>query len=306
MDRFIKFLRNEKQIEELLMSDFSAENLKDYHRYLRTTSKTQKNVSTKTSIQKPLTRSDQTIKTYMRHLRAIGNWFFTRGIIKDNILEDVALPQAAKKNKKILTKAEVASVYNCFDLDTELGLRDMLIFMLALDIGMREGGIASLKVGGINLEQKILSFRLKGGDEHLLPFGKTIARYLREYIIRYRNEADKSEPLFLSRNGGGITENLIKKLFARLKKETGIESLHCHACRHTFATEFVREGKNSIHDLQTSLGHRSQTMSAHYIQESGKITFAANAADSMIDAMLLDRKLPRTKKNTRKKRPAAS
>jgi site-specific recombinase XerD len=59
MDRFMKFLQNEKQIEELLMSDFSAENLKDYHRHLRTTSKTQKTVSTKTSMQKPSSRSDQ-------------------------------------------------------------------------------------------------------------------------------------------------------------------------------------------------------------------------------------------------------
>lgn len=116
----------------------------------------------------------QSVKTYARALRAIGNWFFTEGYISENILETVVLPKATIADKEVLCDDEIKTIISKFDTKTKLGLRNSIIFLLAFDTGIRQGGISNLKIGDVDLKSKTLRVRLKGGNITVLPLGNTV------------------------------------------------------------------------------------------------------------------------------------
>jgi integrase/recombinase XerC/integrase/recombinase XerD len=53
-------------------------------------------------------------------------------------------------------------------------------------------------------------------------------------------------------------------MFARLAQESGIERLHAHLCRHTFATRFLLNG-GDVFTLQQILGHSTLEMVKNYV-----------------------------------------
>jgi integrase/recombinase XerC/integrase/recombinase XerD len=61
-----------------------------------------------------------------------------------------------------------------------------------------------------------------------------------------------------------INTNVIKQLFARIKKSTGIERVHPHLLRHTFATSYIIGGGN-LEFLRIMLGHSDYETTKIYL-----------------------------------------
>lgn len=74
----------------------------------------------------------------------------------------------------------------------------------------------------------------------------------------------ESTTFFLSNDGRPLTNNSIKLMFARLAKRSGVQRLHAHLYRHTFATMFLTNG-GDIFTLQQILGHSTLEMVRHYV-----------------------------------------
>ena len=53
-------------------------------------------------------------------------------------------------------------------------------------------------------------------------------------------------------------------MFSRLAKSSGIERLHAHLCRHTFAINYLLNG-GDIFSLREILGHTTLEMVNHYL-----------------------------------------
>ena len=70
--------------------------------------------------------------------------------------------------------------------------------------------------------------------------------------------------VFLSIQGKPLTENSMKLMFTRLAKESGVNRLHAHLCRHTFATRYLING-GDVFTLQQILGHSTLEMVKHYV-----------------------------------------
>ena len=63
--------------------------------------------------------------------------------------------------------------------------------------------------------------------------------------------------------GGRLDRGRLQKLLHNLGERAGIGSVHLHQLRHTFATEFLRNGGNLL-ALQRMLGHSSLDMVRRY------------------------------------------
>jgi len=61
-----------------------------------------------------------------------------------------------------------------------------------------------------------------------------------------------------------MSENSIKLIFKKLAHESGVERLHAHLCRHTFATRFLLNG-GDVFTLQQILGHSTLEMVKNYV-----------------------------------------
>ena len=75
-----------------------------------------------------------------------------------------------------------------------------------------------------------------------------------------------SGTLFQSlRSGEPLSKDSVKQLFTKLKKESGIERLHAHPLRHTFATSYLIGGGN-LEFLRVFMGHSDYNVTKIYSQ----------------------------------------
>jgi site-specific recombinase XerD len=89
---------------------------------------------------------------------------------------------------------------------------------------------------------------------------------LNDYInnVRPIPRNNNQEHLFLTSGGRPVTSNAIKLLFHRLARASGIERLHAHLCRHTFAVNYIMNG-GDLSSLKEILGHTTFEMVNHYL-----------------------------------------
>jgi integrase len=105
-----------------------------------------------------------------------------------------ALPRhPAKRNKHFtgFTQAEANALIDAVPSDTHQGKRNIAIFMLAENTGLRALDIAKLKLRDINWRNKTISIiQHKTRRPLILPFENRVGDALAEYILHARPESD--------------------------------------------------------------------------------------------------------------------
>ena len=103
----------------------------------------------------------------------------------------------------------------------------------------------------------------KGGRQRALPFGRRTAQALDRYLrVRARHPRADSVWLWIGRFGR-ITESGIAQIVRRRGRQAGLERLHPHQLRHTFAHLWLSEGGNET-DLMRLAGWQSRAMLRRY------------------------------------------
>lgn len=195
-----------------------------------------------------------TIQSYMRSVKVFCRWLYDEGYLENNIAQGIRLPRADPKIKQPLTQEEARLI------DQELPeTRDRIIFHLMLDAGLRESEVCSLKKEDVDLEHGFIKiWNSKYNRNRLVPLCPRLKNW-----IRYHRSG--SSYLLTGKNGEKLTTDLIKQLFQRLKKKTGISRVHAHLCRHTFATSYIMGGGN-LEKLRVMLGHSDYNVTQIYIR----------------------------------------
>ena len=145
---------------------------------------------------------------------------------------------------------------------TDTGVRDHAILEVLYGCGVRVSELTGLDTGDVFLDEEFLRVRGKGSKERLVPITGTAARALREYLegarMRLASHARASMPaaVFLNARGGRISRQSIHTLVERYGRLVGIEGLHPHTLRHSFATHMLAGGAD-LRVLQEILGHAS-------------------------------------------------
>jgi site-specific recombinase XerD len=141
--------------------------------------------------------------------------------------------------------------------------RDSAIVRLFLDTGMRSSELANLAVGDIDLDQDVAVVLGKGRRPRACPFGdrtgQAIERYLRE---RSKHSLARNRALWLGARGV-MTDNGIRQMLRRRAKQAGLDHLHPHMFRHTFAHRWLSEGGQE-QDLMRLAGWKSREMLGRY------------------------------------------
>lgn len=142
--------------------------------------------------------------------------------------------------------------------------------------------VRSIYVG--NYDGTRLRFaRKKDGEEAIVPIRQAARDHIQAYLERRRAAREvltDESPLFLSydfhNSGKGLGyQGIYHFAKNRLGEATGIENLTPHRFRHTYASELVELGIDSLL-ARTLTGHRSEKVFERYIQ--GKQLAAAESA----------------------------
>lgn len=216
-----------------------------------------------------------TLFAYYRALKTWLGWLTRRGVIENNPIDLVErpdrsrlVPRAPKIGLLILWFAAMR------EADTWQSSRDLALFSLLLDTGLRIGEATQLRLDDIDYE--LLQIRLAAGktkDERYIVFTGLAASRLKAWqAVRARlNVPAKIEYLFVSRPTTTrqfrmITTNGVRQAKIRWLKRIGIDNpIRLHDLRHAYAIYTLKKG-GDLEDIQHQLGHKNIATTAIYLQ----------------------------------------
>lgn len=200
-----------------------------------------------------------------RHIAAIRG--FHRFCVRENLTQvdpaaSVPLPKKADRLPEAITIEQIASLLDQPFPETPIGQRDRTILEVLYGCGLRVSELCGLDFANLLLDDDLLRVRGKGGKERLVPLLGSAAAMLREYLNQTRPQlhsknkpqAQDQDAIFLNSRGGRLTRRSVCKIVESYGRKVGLEGLHPHTLRHSFATHLL-EGGADLRVLQEMLGH---------------------------------------------------
>lgn len=243
------------------MSDLPESVLKDYVLHLRTKKKFEGHPFTPESDD---FIKNSSVRTYTRAVKSFLNFCKQEHYIED--YKKVKMPRNDARQIIPLYAEEVEKIDQTFKINTMMGLRDFCIVHLMLDAGFRSQEVINLKIQDVLFDKDaLLVVNSKGSVSRIVIMCPLLKSRLSRYIYLYRNGSAPTDAVFIQiKTKEPINENVIKQFFARLKKKAGIDRLHPHLLRHTFATSYILGGGN-LEMLRILLGHSDYDVTKNYL-----------------------------------------
>ena len=212
------------------------------------------------------TKRDNTPNTRMRKLSAIKSFFHylytKKHLIDSNPAADVEGPKAKKALPKYMTLEEsirfLSAIQN--DAESKTVARDLCIFTLFLNTGMRLSELVGLNIDSFDSDLTQVKVLGKGNKERLIYLNNACKISLQDYLRvrldpRYIRTDEKA--LFISRLETRISAKTVQWLSYKYLEAAGLghRGLSVHKLRHTAATLMYQTGKVDIRVLKDILGH---------------------------------------------------
>jgi integrase/recombinase XerD len=190
-------------------------------------------------------------------LRSFFRFAQDEGLVNDNPAFILENPKRRTRLPEVMDKKTIEALLDTIDTSGPLGCRDRCLFELIYSAGLRVSEAASLNIKDIDFEGGIARVRGKGNKERIALFGPEAAVRLKEYLqsarVKLAGKANKSQALFIGRNGKRLSRKGIWKNYAKSAALAGTSS-HLHTLRHSFATGLLAGGAD-LRTVQELLGH---------------------------------------------------
>jgi len=208
--------------------------------------------------------SPGTVAKSYRHLQQLCRWLTEEGEVSRNPMERMRPPRVPQQPVPVLSSEDIGRVLSvCKGAGFEQR-RDMAIFRILLDTGMRSAELLGMTTEDVDRHQQVCWVMGKGGRGRVVPFGaktaEALSRYLRERSKHPR--AATTDALWIGHRGP-LTDSGLRQMMERRGREAGVPGLHPHRWRHTFAHLWLAGGGQE-QDLMNLAGWRSREMVARY------------------------------------------
>jgi len=209
------------------------------------------------------TRASATARQRYASLTQFFKWAAAEGEIPADPMEKVDPPRVVEQPVPVLTVDQLrALIAACAGKDFE-ARRDEAVVRLFADTGMRLGEMAGLRVADVDLSLAVAVVKGKGSWLRSVPYGDKTAASLDRYRRARIRHSEASSPMWWLGSKGPLTASGVNQLLKRRAQGAGIESLHAHMFRHSFAHQWLSAGGNEG-DLQRIAGWSSPQMLQRY------------------------------------------
>lgn len=260
---FLEYLekRYQRDCDDILIRNLPKDILKDYVIYLRSREKFMSH-PLRSSMTVSGTLKSNTVNTYMRAVKAFTNWLYENNYVAYRYTEGLKLPKADNEQIVPLLAAEVRQLDAVFDLENLNDLRNLCIVHFMLDAGLRTSEVCKLRPADIIFSSNTIVINCSKGDRSRVVI---LAPPLRDYLKEYMERSKPAVYLFRSiQNNQPMQYSSVRSLFARLIRNTGIDRLHPHLLRHTFATSYMLGG-GDLETLRILMGHSDYSVTRVYL-----------------------------------------
>jgi integrase/recombinase XerD len=134
-----------------------------------------------------------------------------------------------------------------------------------LDTGCRIDELLTALTTSFEQDDLLLTVIGKGDKQRRVPFSTELRRVLFRYL-QTRERLGITDPLMFPSDGGGEwNQRNALRSFYLFQKRLGLPRVGFHRLRHTFATEYLRNGGDVVR-LSRTLGHTQITTTRRYVQ----------------------------------------
>ena len=252
--------------------------------------------------------SPVSIENHVRALKGFFNWLHKEGYTEEAVLARLKSPEVPRVLIEPLNDVELAAIFSALDAHTSSGARDVCVATLMLDTGIRATEAITAQAKDVHIEDGYLKVMGNGQKERIVPFGSASQRSLLKYFYHFR--ADPVHQgignFFLTLDGYPMSYNALRLVMKRLAARSGVEHLHAHLLRHTFAVNYLVNG-GDLFTLQQILGHTTLEMVRRYVALSNAHVMTQHKRFSPVDTMnprQINRAVTMNKRGSRIRNPA--
>ncbi len=203
----------------------------------------------------------------VRHLatiRVFGRWLEATGRVPENPAGILERPTQWKHLPGVLSPNQMRRLLSApeprpTDRGAPLWVRDRAMLELMYASGLRASEAADLRVNDVLLDAGVVRITGKGDKQRLVPMGAPAVGAVDLYLEECRGVLAQAGPeptdrLFLSRSGRPLERVAVWQIVKRWAGAAGLESVHPHVLRHSFATHLLSGGAD-LRVVQDLLGH---------------------------------------------------
>lgn len=198
---------------------------------------------------------------WLRGLNAFGKWLHTQGAIPQPVrlaplkLEKRLLPVHDEKTlRRILS----------YKPKTFIQFRVHAVACTILDTGCRIEELLTVRVADFDFDNLLLTVMGKGRKQRKVPFSTELRKVLYRFSKVKAEKADASELMFSARDGGKWEHRNARRSYYCLLKNLAIPRTGFHLLRHTFATQYLKNGGDVVR-MSIILGHSEISTTMRYL-----------------------------------------
>lgn len=222
--------------------------------------------------------SDRTVHDYHAVLSSLWSWAVdelgvenpVRQVPRPTFPAPVIVPFTRDEVDAMLKAARYTGEYwdrwgNTTKNRRPTAIRDTAIILVLLDTGLRVSELCRMTLADYYAREKRLHVRHgKGNKRRVVYLGNNSSRALWRYTVKRKDESEDA-PLIRTNTGRPMDRNNVRHTLARIGDRAGVEGVHPHRFRHTFAVSFLRNGGN-VFALQRILGHEQLSTVQVYLR----------------------------------------
>ena len=252
--------------ESSLCANITEDTVQDYTAYLRKKPKKKNNPKD----DKIEYLAEQTVVTYIRHLRTVLNFFMERGYMARF---EIKLPRAEKRVKPTYLPSDLDKLLKKPDLKSKSTrfseYRNWVMANYFLATANRIATARNLRIQDLDFEDNTIFLRkVKNKTQYTIPMDKRLKKILIEYLS-YR-KGEPSDYVFCSEydDKKPLAESSIKTAMYRYNIRRGASQTSSHAYRRSFAKHYLQNGGQQM-ALKSILGHKTLAMVLEYVDMYG-------------------------------------
>lgn len=204
-------------------------------------------------------RAPATAQVYVVGAKLFSTWLVEEGEIREpHPFSRISPPARPKRLTPRLSDDMIERLLATQDAGTLLGLRNIALFAVLIDTGLRLAECARIQVADVDWKHGTVRVMGKGSKERVVRLGVAAQRALDRYV-RVRNRRYPEAPhLWVNRSGAPLSPDGIEGVHTAAGKQLGIH-LHPHMLRHTFGQAALDAGmdRESVRILMGHSGYQT-------------------------------------------------
>jgi len=204
------------------------------------------------------------IKRTVSAIKSFCAFMVNDGLASNNAAGILKMPKVPAHLPQTLSIEQIFELLDQpFEL-TPLGLRNRAVLELLYGCGFRVSELTNLNLAECNLHGGLMRVFGKGSKERMVPIGGTALAALSTYLSEARGllhtkrtmAPPEGSAVFLNARGQRISRNGVYNIVVEYGARVGLDNLHPHSLRHSYATHLL-EGGGDLRSIQQLLGHAS-------------------------------------------------